>query len=309
MVILTATIWWNAGVLYRSETERTRGQRAIEQLLAEAECREADLRNQQQQLVQAAKLASIGELATGVARELNNPLNNLSLMIDNELDRLQEGSAAPQRLIDELKIMQNEVQRGASIVKQLRTFGRTAGRKQVPVALDEVLTDALELVRRGLELENITVSTLFPPEPPYVLGDRLELEQVFINLLMNARDALAPGPKKGITVSTSVTTDSVRVYVRDDGTGMSPEVQQRVFDPFFTTKPVGEGTGLGLSIMHGIIKAHHGVISVDSREGIGTCFTIELPRLVPPAVQHSRTTPAFDVASTSLKGDRAVPAA
>lgn len=239
------------------------------------------LRQQQQQLVQSAKLASIGELATGVAHELNNPLNNISLVIGNELDHLAEGVVTPERLIGELELVQQQVERAACIVKQLRTFGRSALEEMVPLSLYDTLTSSLNLVRHQFQLDNITVRREFSPGCPYILGDRLQLEQVFVNLLTNARHALATVRTKEVAVTTRLTCDSVKIIVRDTGCGMPPDIQERVFDPFFTTKAVGEGTGLGLSIAHGIIQSHKGAISVESMPGNGTSFTVILPIVSP----------------------------
>lgn len=232
---------------------------------------------QQRQLVQAAKLASIGELATGVAHELNNPLNNMSLIVSNELDHLRDGVCRPERLISELELVQQQIERAACIVNQLRTFGRSARHEMVPLPLHELLTASLDLVHHQLQLDNITVRTVWNDGCPYILGDRLQIEQVFVNLLTNAHDAVATATRKEIFITTRARFDAVDVVVRDTGCGMPSEIQERVFDPFFTTKAVGQGTGLGLSIAHGIIQSHKGTITVASMPGEGTSFTVTLP--------------------------------
>jgi PAS domain S-box-containing protein len=235
------------------------------------------LLQQQRQLIQAAKLASIGELATGVAHELNNPLNNMSLIVGNELEHLRDGEFQHERLVCELELVQQQIERAACIVNQLRTFGRSARHEMAPLSLHEILTSSLDLVRHQLQLNDITVRTEWADGSPRVLGDRVQIEQVFVNLLTNAHDALATAARKDIVITTRVRCDSVDIVIRDTGCGMGADIQERVFDPFFTTKAVGEGTGLGLSIAHGIIQSHKGTISVASAPGRGTAFTVSLP--------------------------------
>lgn len=180
-------------------------------------------------------------------------------------------------MVCELQIVQQQIERAACIVRQLRTFGRSARHELVPLSLHEVLTSSLDLVRHQLQLDNITVRTEWADGSVQILGDRVQLEQVFVNLLTNAHHALATVTKKEILIKTSVRLDSVEIAVCDTGCGMPSDIQERVFDPFFTTKAVGEGTGLGLSIAHGIIQTHKGTICVDSTPRRGTSFRVSLP--------------------------------
>ncbi|HJU05508.1 MAG TPA: PAS domain S-box protein, partial [Nitrospiraceae bacterium] len=240
---------------------------------------EEGLREKQEQLVQAAKLASIGELATGVAHELNNPLNNINLFVGNIQDRMRLGIMATETLAKDLERVSQQVQKAAAIVDHLRTFGRGAPVTREPVSINDVLTSALSLVREQFRLREIDVALELAPSAPTVLGNAIQLEQVFVNLLGNAHDSVAELPTKTVTVRSIAHSDLVEVTVQDTGMGMSQEVQRRLFDPFFTTKPVGRGTGLGLSIAYGIIQDHQGVIDVDSAPGHGATFTIHLPLL------------------------------
>jgi PAS domain S-box-containing protein len=258
-------------------TERTRADAQIHRLLEEAQARESELRDKQRQLVQAAKLASIGELATGVAHELNNPLNNIALVVGNELEKLRRGLIDPTRVEGELMLIQEQTHRAATIVRQLRTFAHCSSNARTPAVLRDVLASSMNLVRRQLELQNISVAMHLNGEERAVLGDPLQLEQVFVNLLTNARDAVATTHRKDIVLSTRVCADTVQICVTDSGVGIAPEQQERIFDPFFTTKEVGKGTGLGLSISHGIIQSHGGTISVESSPGDGTSVTVTLP--------------------------------
>ncbi len=252
--------------------------------------REEELRDKQEQLVQAAKLATLGELTAGVAHELNNPLNNIGLFVGNAEDLIRLGVADKERILSELRHAQQQVRKATEIISHLRTFGRAAPTSRELISLREVLEHALSLMQEQFRLREIKITVELGPEDPVVLGNSIQLEQVVINLLTNARDAVADSPRKAITVSVSVGSEAVKVAFADTGHGIPPDLQRRIFDPFFTTKEVGKGTGLGLSITYGIIKDHGGTISVASRVGEGTTFLISLPR--PEAARTEETSPA-----------------
>lgn len=260
-------------------TARHQAEEERAQLLHEAERREQELREKQAQLVQSAKLASLGELTTGVAHELNNPLNNINLILGNLIDQVHDEPAQPQGLLLPLKLAMAQVLKASTIINHLRAFGRMAPMEREPVAVNEVLKSAVDLMQEQLRLRTIELTASWSPANPVVLGNRIQLEQVFLNLLTNARDAVEASPKKSIVLSSAVHEDMVEIVFQDSGTGISVEHQGRIFDPFFTTKAVGEGTGLGLSISYGIIKEHQGQISVQSRSSEGATFTIHLPLL------------------------------
>ena len=243
----------------------------------EVQRREHELREKQEQLVQAGKLATLGELTTGVAHELNNPLNNIGLFIGNVIDLIELGEADPQRMLHELHSAMQQVHKATEIISHLRTFGRAATVSREPVVINQVIQRAISLVHKQLHLRQIEVQLRFPSEDVIVIGNAIQMEQVFINLLTNARDALAGVTQKMITITCTVKTDVVNIHFCDTGPGIPAGLEQRIFDPFFTTKEVGAGTGLGLSITYGIIKEHQGSIAVESRPGEGALFIIQLP--------------------------------
>lgn len=267
-----------ASKIARDITERKRTEDHIRSLLHEAEAREQLLVEKQAQLVQAAKLASIGELTTGVAHELNNPLNNIALLAGNAIDQLRS-DGSHEAVVSNLKMMQAQVHRAATIINHLRTFGRVSSPCMEPISINEVIQSPVSFVGESLRVRNITVHLDLSQDQPMVLGNRIRLEQVFVNLLTNARDALQHAGTKDVWISSRIQEATVEVVVRDTGCGIPSDVLPRIFDPFFTTKASGEGTGLGLSISYGIVKEHHGDIEVESSPGKGTVFIMQLPLL------------------------------
>jgi two-component system C4-dicarboxylate transport sensor histidine kinase DctB len=243
----------------------------------EVKRREQELRDKQEQLIQAGKLATLGELTTGVAHELNNPLNNIGLFVGNAVDLVEFGTADKERIVREMERALQQVRKATEIISHLRTFGRAAPFSRDPVSLRVVLKQALSLMHSQLRLRDIQVTEDLGPGEPVVLGNALQLEQVFINLLTNARDAVADRPRKAIHISLTVSSETAEIAFTDTGAGILPGLEKRIFDPFFTTKEVGQGTGLGLSITYGIIKDLGGSISVVSPPGEGATFLIRLP--------------------------------
>lgn len=243
----------------------------------EMERRERELREKQEQLVQAGKLATLGELTTGVAHELNNPLNNIGLFVGNAIDLVEMDGGDKERVLHELNSAMQQVWKATEIITHLRTFGRAAPVSHEPVELNHVIGRALSLMHEQLRLRLISVELHLPEESPMVIGNAIQLEQVFINLLTNARDALAAAPRKLVIIRCSVRGRIVSATVTDTGSGIPEGLEQRIFDPFFTTKEVGQGTGLGLSITYGIIKDHQGSITVKNIPGAGASFEIQLP--------------------------------
>jgi C4-dicarboxylate-specific signal transduction histidine kinase len=249
----------------------------LRETTAEMERREQELREKQEQLIQAGKLATLGELTTGIAHELNNPLNNIGLFVGNAVDRIDLGAVDPDALRTELSKAMEQVRKATEIISHLRTFGRAATIVYEPVDIASVIERSLSLVREQLRLREISVSVEPGAEPIVVHGNEIQLEQVFVNLLTNSRDALADADRKQIWIRCKRRPPMAVVTFADSGPGVSPDLEARIFDPFFTTKEVGAGTGLGLSITYGIVSEHAGTIAVGEREGGGAEFRIELP--------------------------------
>lgn len=244
--------------------------------------REQELREKQDQLVQAGKLATLGELTTGVAHELNNPLNNIGLFVGNVIDMLEMNVEDRPAILRELRNTMRQVRKATEIISHLRTFGRAAHVSRVPVSLNEVIERATSLLQEQLRIRQIDLVLDLPKhDGPMVVGNAIRLEQVFINLLTNARDAVSETDHKRITISCAVEGGTAVLLFQDTGSGIPPGLEERIFDPFFTTKQVGSGTGLGLSITYGIITDHGGTISVVSPPEGGAAFTIRLPLAKP----------------------------
>jgi PAS domain S-box-containing protein len=227
----------------------------------------------QQELYNATHLASIGEMASGIAHEINNPLTGVvgfsQLLIDRDI---------PDDIKEDLEIINHEAQRAAKIVSGLLTFAYQNKPGWSMVNIDEIISNTLELRTHEMELSNIRVVTELEGHLPLTAADGAQLQQVFLNIILNAEQAMKDMKKAGtLTVRTKSTGKSIIITFADTGPGISQENLSRVFNPFFTTKGVGEGTGLGLSMSHGIIKQHKGRINVESEEGHGARFIIELP--------------------------------
>ncbi|MEO6890139.1 MAG: ATP-binding protein [Ktedonobacteraceae bacterium] len=253
----------------------------LKETTAEVQRREQELREKQEQLVQAGKLATLGELTTGVAHELNNPLNNIGLFIGNAIDLVELGMADtnPEQILRELSSAMQQVRKATEIISHLRTFGRAAPVSYESVAIEQIVRSAISLMYEQLRLRQIEVQMHFPEEEVTVMGNAIQLEQVFINLLTNARDALAVVPRKVVTITCTSSEEMVEMEISDTGPGIPAGLEKRIFDPFFTTKEVGAGTGLGLSITYGIIKDHQGTIQVSNGPDGGALFLIQLPHL------------------------------
>jgi PAS domain S-box-containing protein len=229
----------------------------------------------EQQILQADKLASIGQLAAGIAHEINNPLGIIlgytQLLIRSEDQNSQN--------CQDLRIIEKHTRACKTIVENLLSFSRRAQTKKAVCRINDVINEVISVVHHHFELEKIVIEKEFDPRIPAIAMDEAKMKQVFLNLVMNARQAMKSG-KVRIETRYDETGRKAMVRVIDEGTGIEARDMTRIFDPFFTTKPTGEGTGLGLSVSYGIVKDHGGELLVESEVGKGSTFTIILPVLV-----------------------------
>jgi PAS domain S-box-containing protein len=226
-----------------------------------------------EQMAQADKLASIGELSAGIAHEINNPLG--IILGYTQLMLRQEDEDSQRR--DDLKTVERHVRHCKSIVEDLLNFARTSKPKKERLPINTIVDDVLHFIQQHSAIDGSQI--LFQPhkEVDQVLVDEKKIKQVLINLIMNARHAINGGGDIRIETAPSPCGRRVLIKVADTGSGIEPDDLARIFDPFFTTKPTGEGTGLGLSVSYGIVKNHGGDISVESQVGKGSVFTVMLP--------------------------------
>jgi two-component system, NtrC family, sensor kinase len=228
------------------------------------------------QLTQAEKLSSIGLLAAGVAHEVNTPL----AVISSYAQMLSKQISSDPKLSALLDKITRQTFRASEIVNSLLNFSRTSATEFTDVNLNKVVAETLTLLEHQLKTSHIKIDTEFYPDLPTIHGNAGKLQQVFLNIFLNARDAMA-GKGGKLHISTSNGT-SVMVSISDTGTGIAPEHLNRIYDPFFTTKNApregqARGTGLGLAVTYGIIQEHAGKIRVDSAPGKGTTFHLEFP--------------------------------
>jgi PAS domain S-box-containing protein len=229
------------------------------------------LKATQMQLIQAAKLAAVGELAAGVAHELNNPLTSILGFAELSLTNPEVGNL----LRHDLEIIAREAGRARDIVRNLLDFARQTKPQRLPTDVNHVLHQTLNLIRQHVEKSGVVITEDYAPDVGPLTMDSGQIKQVFLNLITNAAQAM---PKGGtLSLHTFRLGDEAAISVSDTGQGIPPEIQDRIFEPFFTTKPVGEGTGLGLAVSFGIVQEHGGRISVESRVGQGSTFTVWLP--------------------------------
>jgi signal transduction histidine kinase len=227
----------------------------------------------EEQLARTEKLAAVGQLAAGVAHEINNPLGGILVYSYLLLEDLSPSQ--PERLQVE-KIIR-EATRCKEIVQGLLEFSRHMPSKLIPLQINAILDEALSLVSDHLLFQNIDLVRNFQSELPPILGDKSKLEQVFINLLMNCAEAMQGEGRLLVATVLQAGDQLLQIRFRDSGPGIPENYLSRLFDPFFTTKEVGKGVGLGLSISYGIIQKHRGRISVEQTGPHGTTFLIELP--------------------------------
>jgi len=233
----------------------------------------SERKKMEEQLIVTGRLASIGELASGVAHELNNPLTSIigfsELLLNKDI---------PDDVREDLKVIHREAQRTAQVVRNLLTFARKHETTKKPMDINQAIKSALDLRAYEQKVHNIEVVTNFDASLPEITADIFRLQQVFVNIIINAEYFMVQAHGKGrLTVTTERKGDVIRASFADDGPGIREEHLRHVFDPFFTTKEVGKGTGLGLSICHGIVTEHGGNIYVKSQLNRGATFIVDLP--------------------------------
>ena len=253
LVLVTVVGWWVALRVQRRYAAREREMRA--------------------RLLRSARLAAVGELVAGVAHEVNNPLGSISAFAQILLR--DEALTAAQR--DSVDVINAEALRASQIVKDLLAFARNSDPVRAPLDVNSVIQSALRLHGYELSSNRIGVELALAARLPTVLGDARQLQQVCLNVISNAIQAMSPGGSGTLFVSTRVSGSRVIVELGDTGPGIPDHAAARVFEPFFTTKDDGKGTGLGLSVSRGIIEAHGGTIEVASTSASGTIFRLSLP--------------------------------
>ena len=260
----------------RDVSGKVLGAAAIKREITEQKRVNEEIRAMTQQLWQAAKLASVGELAASIAHELNNPLATVTLRIESVLARTPADD--PRRRA--LEIVEQEAKRMGDLVANLLQFARRGDGQASTVEIRQELAKALELIHHNLRKRLISIVQEFAPDTPTIYADRQKLRQVFLNLLTNASDAMPQGGT--LTLRTAPATldngkPAVLIELADTGTGILAENLERIMEPFFTTKEEGKGTGLGLAICRRVVQEHHGSIQIASEVGKGTTVRIVLP--------------------------------
>ena len=233
-----------------------------------------ELAQKQEELIQSKKMATIGTFSSGIAHEINNPLNNISLSADTLLEEFNSmDEEETKEILDDIM---TQTERASKIVRNLLDFSRAKSSEEEPLYIDFILHKTINLVKNELSIHKVTLEKKIEDMLPMVNGDLQKLQQVFLNLIINAEQAI--GDKGTISVHAQATDNGyIRTRISDTGPGIAQNHLEQIFDPFFTTKEAGKGTGLGLAIVYGIVKKHGGYIEVDSELGKGTTFSVYLP--------------------------------
>jgi two-component system NtrC family sensor kinase len=246
----------------------------FKRMTEELSTRDVALRDANQRLMESEKMSALGQLGAGIAHEVKNPLTS----IRGYAQMGQRRIPADHPLGEYFRTIEKETDRSLEILKNLLRFARQETAEMTTIDLNAVVSDTVKLVSHQLMMKEVRLETRLCPDVLRVNGNANQIEQVLLNLFINAGDAMDGKGGGMITVTTDVPDGrNARIRVSDTGSGIPPEVVGKIFDPFFTTKPVGKGTGLGLSVSYGIVKEHKGEISVESRVGEGTLFTIRIP--------------------------------
>jgi C4-dicarboxylate-specific signal transduction histidine kinase len=267
----------------RDATGQTVGVIGVGQDITELNKVQVELERQRQktaaQIIQASKLSTLGEMATSVAHELNQPLNAIRLAAANSRRKIFRGTVDLEYLSNKLQRIEDQTARAAVIIDHMRMFGREATEDLESVDPRNVVTNALELVGEQLRSDGIDIVTKLPNACSSVLGHTTQMEQVILNVLTNARDAMAEGGGEAkITLRVFEDNKCVHITSEDTGGGIPDDVLPRIFEPFYTTKEIGKDTGLGLSVAYGIVREMNGTLVADNIDD-GARLTISLPRV------------------------------
>ena len=260
----------------RSEADLHESKAILEKAYAEAQARNQEIRSMTQQLWQAAKLATVGELSASIAHELNNPLATITLRIEAMLAKTPADDPRHRGL----EIVGQETKRMASLVANLLQFCRRGPDEVSTVDLPRELAESVELIQHHLRKRQVQIAQEVAADTPAIYANRQKLRQVFLNLLTNASDAMSQGGTLTLRASRSTTNNNepgVMLEFSDTGTGIPPADLDKVMEPFFTTKEEGKGTGLGLAICRRIVQEHNGSIQITSQQGKGTTVRVLLP--------------------------------
>ena len=231
------------------------------------------LRELNEHLIRTEKLAAAGTLAAGVAHEVNNPLASISSLIQI----LQARHAADTETGEMLRLVSQQIARITQVLRDMMDFARTRAPEREPLDINHVVEASLRLASFDKNFQQLRLKSKMDAGIPIINADQGQLQQVFLNLLLNARDAMTDGGEIFVETRYDALSGEIIIEFRDTGTGISPKHRQHIFDPFFTTKPAGTGTGLGLAVCYGIITAHDGRIEIMPNDGQGTCVRVLLP--------------------------------
>ena len=244
---------------------------SFNQMASELHGRERALKEAQAQLIQSEKMAAFGQLGAGIAHEVKNPLAGIQGMIQLTSRSL----SADNPLHETFAILEKETKRCRAIIDSLLKFARQENLAPEPIALEDVVADTKAILHHELSLHRIALETAIPQNLPLIQGSANQIQQVLMNLILNAEQAMEPRGHGTVEVRAAQRDDRfIELFVKDDGPGIPQAVQARIFEPFFTTKAPGKGTGLGLAVTFGIMRAHGGAIHVESEEGRGTTFIL-----------------------------------
>jgi two-component system NtrC family sensor kinase len=253
---------------------KTKDKDEVSQLIAAFNKMADEIRSGQEQLLQSRKMASIGTFTSGIAHELNNPLNNISMTAESLLGEYNHLS--PKEADEMIQDILNQAERASHVVKNLLEFSRTERPFLTDLNLKDVIEGTIRLVKNQIMVTGIELDVQIADPLPTIRGRRQDLQQALLNILLNSIQAMPGGGTISIRANP-VPDGTVRIDLADTGAGIKPSDLEHIFEPFYTTKPVGEGTGLGLSLTYGIVRTHGGYIEVKSEMGKGTVFSIYIP--------------------------------